>query len=223
MFTGIVQGLGKIVSLEHKASELRLTILPQFDMRQLVDGESIAVDGVCLSVEKHEVSTFSAYASRQTMDHTNFGQLKIGTLVNLERALAFGERLGGHLVSGHVDCVALVKSIEKINESRKVLVTFPPSFSDMVIDRGSITLDGISLTVTGCGKGFLTVNIIPESQKRTNMIFWKPGTELNMETDLVGKYVVNYARVWFEKRKPDPNMSTVSNISEEFLYKHGFL
>lgn len=223
MFTGIVQGLGEIISLDRKAAEMRLGIRPQFEMLKLENGESIAVNGVCLSVEKHSGSIFSAYASQQTLEHTNLGQLKIGSLVNLERALAFGERLGGHLVSGHVDCVATVKSIEKASESRRVLVTFPLQYSDLVIDRGSITLDGISLTVTACGNGFLAVNIIPDSQKRTNMRFWRQGTELNMETDLIGKYVVNFARQWFADKKADNKSRAVSTLSREFLSQHGFL
>ena len=114
MFTGIVQGLGAIISLDRKATELRLSIRPQFEMKKLMDGESIAVNGVCLSVEKHSANVFSVYASQQTLEHTNLGRLNISSLVNLERALAFGERLGGHLVSGHVDCIAIVKSIEKL-------------------------------------------------------------------------------------------------------------
>lgn len=220
MFTGIVQGLGEVKSLERKASEIRMRIQPHFSMENIIDGESIAVDGVCLSVEKHSGNNFAVYASEQTLQHSNFGQLKISSLVNLERALTFGESVGGHLVSGHVDCVAIVKDIKKEAESRKVLVTFPDAYSDLVIDRGSITLNGISLTVTSCGKGFLEVNIIPDSQKRTNMPSWRNGTLLNMETDLIGKYVVNFARDWFKDKEEGKK---VSAISREFLGRQGFL
>lgn len=219
MFTGIVQGLGEVVSLERKHSEMRLGFRLQFEMRGITDGESIAINGVCLSVEKHAGQEFMAYASEQTLRHSNLGQLKTGSLVNLERSIAFGERLGGHLVTGHVDCVATVKNIEKASESRLVTVTFPPSFSDAVIDRGSITLDGISLTVTACGSGFLSVNIIPDSQKRTNMRFWRPGGNLNMETDLIGKYVANLARIWFSDQKQE----TRKDLSRDFLSRHGFI
>ena len=220
MFTGIVQGLGEIKSLERKASEIRMSIVPHFSMENIIDGESIAVDGVCLSVEKHTGNTFFVYVSAQTLDHSNLGELKISSLVNLERALTFGESVGGHLVSGHIDCVAIVKEIKKEAESRKVLVTFPEAYSDLVIDRGSITLNGISLTVTSCGKGFLAVNIIPDSQKRTNMPAWRYGTPLNMETDLIGKYVVNFARDWFKDKEGGKK---VSALSREFLGRYGFL
>lgn len=221
MFTGIVQGLGEITALEPKASELRLTISPRFEMKNIIDGESVAVDGVCLSVERHDSLSFSVYASRQTLAHTNLGTLKTGALVNLERALAFGERLGGHLMSGHADCVALVKSVEKRSESLKITVTFPPSYSDQIIDRGSVALDGVSLTVTSCGKGFLSVNVIPDSQKRTNIRFWRTGTELNMETDMIGKYVASFARAWLDgKNKPG---KALSGVTKEFLGRHGFL
>lgn len=223
MFTGIVQGLGVIKSLSRASSEMRFSINPQFAMNKITDGESIAINGVCLSVEKHAESIFEVYASKQTLSHTTLDQLKIGSLVNLERAIEFGERLGGHLVSGHVDCVATVKGIEIEAQSRKVTVNFPERYSDAVIDRGSIALDGISLTVTDCGSGFLSVNIIPDSQKRTNMPLWRNGTLLNMETDLIGKYVANFARIWFSDKKASAERPGNPGITRDFLGRNGFL
>lgn len=223
MFTGIIQGLGEIKSLERNTSEMRFKVKPHFDMDKITDGESISVNGVCLSVEKHTANIFEVYASEQTLSLTTLGQLKIGSLVNLERAIAFGERLGGHLVSGHTDCVATVTGIEIASQSRKVTVTFPAKYSDAVIDQGSIALDGISLTVTACGPGHLSVNIIPDSQKRTNMRLWHSGTRLNMETDLIGKYVANFARIWFSDKKHVNEKQATSGITREFLGKNGFM
>ena len=111
MFTGIIQGQGVIERLTRQAGQCRLTIAPRFDFPDIVDGESISVNGTCLSVEHHEGSVFSLYASRETMNRTTLSKLHEGSLVNLERALAVGDRLGGHIVAGHVDCLATVESI----------------------------------------------------------------------------------------------------------------
>lgn len=221
MFTGIVQGLGKVLSIKRGARENRFSFLPQFPMPDITDGESIAVNGACLSVETHTGQTFSAYASRQTLEHSNLGLLGIGSLVNLERAMAMGDRLGGHLVSGHVDCVATVEKISPADESLVCRISFPEKFSVYVINRGSVALNGISLTVTDNGPGFLEVNIIPDSQKRTNMPFWQQGSKINMETDLLGKYVLNFAQNWFNAEKPAVEKKT--GVSLDFLGRHGFL
>lgn len=221
MFTGIVQGLGKVLSINKGGWENRFSFLPQFPMPDIVDGESISINGVCLSVENHSGQTFSAYASRQTLEHSNLGQLATGALVNMERAMALGGRLGGHLVSGHVDCVATVEKISRADESLVCRVSFPEKFSIYVINRGSVALNGISLTVTDNGPGFLEVNIIPDSQKRTNMPLWRQGSKINMETDLLGKYVLNFARNWFNAEKPENEQKT--GLSLDFLGKHGFL
>lgn len=221
MFTGIVQGLGKVISIKKGARENRFFFLPQFPMPDITDGESIAINGVCLSVENHSGQTFSAYASRQTLEHSNLGLLDSGALVNLERAVAMGDRLGGHLVSGHVDCVATVEKISRADESLACRISFPENFSIYIINRGSVALNGISLTVTDNGPGFLEVNIIPDSQKRTNMPLWQQGSKINMETDLLGKYVLNFAQSWFTAEKPEKERKT--GLSLEFLGRHGFL
>lgn len=220
MFTGLVQAMGKIVGLQAVSGQTRFSILPNPPFKNLVDGESIAVNGVCLSVEKHEGPGFSVYASRETTQRTNIKFLANGAMVNLERALEFGERLGGHLVSGHVDCVARVASIQNAGESLAIRVSFPEQFSAEVISKGSVALNGISLTVNACGTGFLEVNIIPDSIKRTNIPDWREGTAVNMETDLIGKYVMNCLRYL----KPDAGSSMVSGrIDLEFLGRNGFI
>lgn len=220
MFTGIIQGLGETLERRLNGHEARFRFRALFEHSAWVDGESIAINGVCLSIEKHDQSTFTAYASTETLNHTNLDKLQVGSKVNLERALAFGERLGGHLVSGHVDCVAKISEISLAGQSRKIHVDFPPSFSDQVISRGSITLDGISLTVTECGTGFLTVNLIPDSQKRTNASTWQKGTFLNMETDLIGKYVCNYLSIHSTNSHKEINQS---QLDKTFLARNGFI
>lgn len=220
MFTGIINGTGIITGILNMGHETRFHIQPQFAMGGLVDGESIAINGVCLSVEKHDGDQFQVYASKETLSRTNLTGLRLSTIVNLERAIAAGERLGGHLVSGHVDCVAIVASVRGAGQSLEVKVGFPREFAPQIIAKGSIALDGISLTINECGMDFLTVNIIPDSQKRTNIGDWKIGSRINMETDLIGKYVLralSCSKMEIFGRKES------QGLSRNFLAQNGFI
>lgn len=219
MFTGLVQGMGRIEAVEARGAETRLRIRALFELKNIVLGESIAVNGTCLTVETSGENWFTAYASAETLRHTNLGGLKSGSVVNLERALALGDRLGGHLVSGHVDCVATVTGIEPAGESRIYTLSFPAEHGAFVIQKGSVTLDGISLTVNACGPDSLSVNIIPSTQRETTISGWSPGTRVNMETDLIGKYVRNMLAAWMgggQSAKPE------SKLSMDFLRENGF-
>ena len=158
MFTGIINGQGKVLAVESRGHETRFRIQALYDLADIILGESIAVNGTCLTVETSGPSLFSAYASAETMQRTALGLLKPGAKVNLERALAVGDRLGGHIVSGHVDCVAEILSVRREGESRRIRIGFPASFGAEVIGKGSVALDGISLTVNDCGPDFLEVN-----------------------------------------------------------------
>ncbi len=189
MFTGLIVSRGRVIRLSPGAGETRLRILPEPAFVDLVRGESIAVSGACLSVESFDAETFTAYASRETLSRTVLNALKPGDAVNLERALCLADRLGGHLVSGHVDAVAEVESVGKAGDSLCVRVRFPKEFGLQVIPKGSVTLDGVSLTVNDCGLDHLEVNVIPETQKSTTIQDWRPGRRINFETDLIGKYV----------------------------------
>lgn len=211
MFTGIIQGLGRIMTVSRKGSERRFTIQPLFEMPNIQAGESIAINGVCLSVEAHTPQAFTVYASVETLQRSNLGELEPGSTPNLERALELGERLGGHIVSGHVDCLATVIQIGRAGQSLKMKLDFPQQFGPQVVSKGSIALNGISLTVNECGRNFLEVNIIPDSQKRTNIMDWRVGSKINMETDLIGKYVQHMLAPW-----------QAGGINREFLAKHGF-
>lgn len=219
MFTGIVEGLGKISSVSKQGAESRFVIEPMFAFENPALGESIAVNGACLSVEKFAGGAFTAYASAETMSLTNLGELKIGDKVNLERALQVGGRLGGHIVSGHIDCIAIVEKMEKSGESIWLTVSYPQEYAGQVISKGSVALNGISLTINKCGDTFLEVNVIPDSQKRTNFSSWRPGSSINMETDLMGKYAQHLLEPW---QKVD-DQARVSGINFEFLAKNGFV
>lgn len=218
MFTGIIQGTGHIGAVDNRGAETRLTVRPAFALTGYVAGESIAVNGVCLTVETFGAGWFTAYASAETMSVTNLGTLRVSAVVNLERALALGDRLGGHLVSGHVDCLAEVQSITPAGESRIYRLGFPAAHGAQVIPKGSVALDGISLTVNDCGPDYLEVNIIPATQRETTIAGWTPGRRVNMETDVIGKYVCRMLAPW-----SGPSASTQpSAITMDFLKEHGF-
>ncbi len=224
MFTGLIQGQGHVRSLQSHGQDMRLSIETQFSLENLQLGESIAVNGVCLTVEKGHAHSFSAYVSAESLTHTNLGALRQGSLVNLERALAVGDRFGGHMVSGHVDCVATVANIEMAGQSRCITLHFPAKYSTEIITKGSITLDGISLTVNACGittaqdTGFLLVNVIPETWAVTTVGSWKAGTHVNLETDIIGKYVRHMLKPFQGEA-----LGQESTITENLLHKHGFI
>jgi riboflavin synthase len=215
MFTGLAAGMGTVETVTKSGRQMRLAIRALFNLPDVVLGESIAVNGACLTVESASANAFSAYASAETMDRTNLGSLGAGSRVNLERALALGDRLGGHMVSGHVDCLARVEGATAAGESVRYTLSFPPQFGPFVVDKGSVCLDGVSLTVNECGQDWLSVNVIPSTTDQTTISGWKKGRVVNMETDIIGKYV---ARIL----APYPGAPRPSNITESFLTEHGF-
>lgn len=240
MFTGLVQSAGEILSLDRRGRECRITVRPGFSLADVVDGESIAVNGACLSVERHDDHVFVAYASAETMSRTNLGSLSQGSTVNLERALRVGDRLGGHIVSGHVDCQAVVRSVRDSGQSLVFTLAYPREFAGQVIAKGSVCLDGISLTVNGCSDEgdapTFTVNVIPDTRKRTTVRLWTPGHSVNMETDVLGKYVERALSLGVDANRhpldgakdspsgsPKDGTSTGGTITREFLLENGFL
>lgn len=235
MFTGIINGQGDVLAVENRQNESRLTIQALYDLADIVIGESIAVNGACLTVETASYRRFTAYASAETMSRTNLGVLRPGgSRVNLERALAVGDRLGGHIVSGHVDCVATVVSVARVGESRRIRITFPRDLGREVIPKGSVTLDGVSLTVNDCGPDFLEVNVIPETWRETTVAGWMPGVAVNMETDVLGKYVRHMLAPYVGTASPDSGnpgalaqspaqgATRKDGLSLDFLRENGF-
>lgn len=219
MFTGLINGLGEITRVDAKGRETRFHIRPLFSLSKVAKGESIAVNGVCLTVEifsedaRHLCLSFQVYASEETLSRTTLKRLRLGDKVNLERAVAAGQPLGGHLVAGHVDGIAAVTDIKEIGESWKVRVSFDTALSGQVIPKGSVTLDGISLTVNECGAGWLAVNIIPATRAETTVHTWRPDQKINLETDMIGKYVQHLLQ---------PYLPASHAITVEFLRENGF-
>lgn len=220
MFTGIIHGLGEVLGLNPTAQDIRLHIKALYPLENIQLGESIAVNGVCLTVESFGPRTFSAFASAETLARTSLGALSTGACVNLERALAMGDRLGGHIVSGHVDCLAQIEKITLISASHRVRVGFSPELQQEIIPKGSVCLDGISLTVNDCGANFLEINAIPETWNSTTMRGWRQGQSVNLETDVIGKYVRRMVQPYIGATSPAPN--SADRLSEAFLKEHGF-
>ncbi len=220
MFTGLIQGQGVVRLVQKQGADTRLAIQTHFALDALELGESIAVNGVCLTVESGDSHSFSAFVSAESLKNTNIGLLKQGHSVNIERALAVGQRLGGHIVSGHVDCVAVVADVREVGQSRCIRMQYPSQYSPEIISKGSVTLDGISLTVNACGEDFLEVNVIPETWSVTTIGAWKKGTEVNLETDIIGKYVRHMLKPYGQGGSTAQEKSA---ITESLLQQHGFL
>jgi riboflavin synthase len=214
MFTGIVLGLGRVDEKTQTGTEYRLGISANFDWGDpLVIGESIAVSGVCLTVTQTRDRWFSAFVSAETLGRTVLGGLRTGDPVNLERALRLSDRLGGHLVTGHVDGLGRIQSVQTRNQSLVVTVGVEPDVARRLIEKGSVAMDGVSLTVNQVSANGFSVNLIPHTADQTTLRFKKTGDYVNVETDLIGKYVARLLGQGPEGSK----------IDRGFLAEHGFL
>jgi riboflavin synthase len=191
VFTGIIETVGRVSSVVPQGGGIRLRIESQFSSELRVD-ESVSVSGVCQTVVAQTARTFDVVAIEETLAKTNLGGLKAGSAVNLERAMQIGGRLDGHLVQGHVDATGKLTKVEPLETSWLYTVEFDEQFSHYVIPVGSVCLDGISLTVARLDKNRLTVAIIPHTHENTTVAAWGPGSQINMEFDMVGKYVVRF-------------------------------
>lgn len=189
MFTGLIEGTGIVRALNREGGDMSVAIAPRFDIPDASVGDSIAVDGVCLTITGVEAGRFTAFISMETLSRSTLGSLRSGDEVNLERALRLSDRLGGHLVLGHVDGIGVISGKSPRNKSWLLKVGMARELFRYVIEKGSIAIDGVSLTVNRCGPGFVEVNIIPQTGRETCLISKRIGSEVNIETDLVGKYI----------------------------------
>jgi riboflavin synthase len=188
MFTGLVEDLGTVETVERGDDGARLRIATSL-ANEISDGDSVAVNGCCLTATAVTPVGFETEAMNQTLQVTSLGDVDQGTRVNLELAMKAGDRLGGHIVQGHVDGIGTVVSVEEDGFARRIRVELPPELLRYVIDKGSITLDGVSLTVAELGETWAEVSLIPETLERTNLTEAAAGTKLNVECDVVAKYV----------------------------------
>jgi riboflavin synthase len=189
MFTGLIQDVGKIASLQLSKRSAVLAVETSLSMRSMKLGASIAVNGACLTVMKKGKNTLTVDVSPETLNRTSLAKLGIGSLVNLERSLRLQDGLGGHLVTGHVDGVAVVESIETQGEFTFFTFRIPAQLGAFLVSKGSVAVDGISLTINECSRRRFSVAIIPFTLKHTNLRARRVGDKVNIETDLIGKYV----------------------------------
>ena len=190
MFTGIIAAIGKVRTVTPVAGDLRLQIDTQrLDLSDVILGDSIAVNGVCLTVIAMDNTSVSFDVSTETLERSSLGQAQEGSPVNLEKAMAVGDRLGGHIVSGHVDGLGEVLSMEEEARSIKFRFAVPSSLERYIAEKGSVCIDGTSLTVNQVGSGWFEVNIIPHTLQETIISEYRVGTQVNLEVDLLARYL----------------------------------
>jgi riboflavin synthase len=188
VFTGLIEDVGTVESIDRGGEGARLRISTKL-AGEIADGDSIAVNGCCLTATAVDDTGFDTEAMNQTLEVTALSAIEEGSRVNLELAMKAGDRLGGHIVQGHVDGVGTVISVEDDGFARRIRVELPAQLLRYVVDKGSITLNGVSLTVAELGETWAEVSLIPETLERTNLTDAEPGSKLNVECDIVAKYV----------------------------------
>lgn len=211
MFTGIIEEMGSVKALRREAGTARLTISASTVLGSTALGDSICVNGVCLTVVDMGRSEFSADVANETLKVTDLGELKDGQKVNLERALQLSARIGGHLVTGHVDAVGRIREKRQEGNSWRVFIEAPETALRYIIKKGSIAVDGISLTVADVDKTGFSIAMIPHTAKLTTLGFKSAGDSVNLETDIIGKYVERLLSGRVE-----------GGMNLEFLKGHGF-
>ncbi|MBW2658653.1 MAG: riboflavin synthase [Deltaproteobacteria bacterium] len=219
MFTGIIEGVGRLVARRTIGGGLAFDLEAGFDLTDPEEGESIAVSGVCLTAYNIVGRRFSVDVSPETLSRSRLGSLGQGSSVNLERALRLSDRLGGHLVSGHVDAMAAVKNRKELGDYTVFSFSLADSLGRYVIEKGSITIDGVSLTVNSCGAGFFTISVIPHTLKVTTLGELKVGTRVNIEVDVIGKYIEKLLLSSSKENNPERS----EGINSGFLATHGFI
>ncbi|WP_300712365.1 riboflavin synthase [uncultured Brachyspira sp.] len=216
MFTGIVEEIGTVKSVQSKVIIVEADKI--FDDLHL--GDSVAVNGTCLTVSSFDNKIFNADVTQETLNRTNLGSLKNGSKVNLERAMTLSGRFGGHIVSGHIDGVGIIKSMKKDDNAIILTIEVPRTLMKYIVEKGSVTVDGISLTVASLTDNTFSIAVIPHTLKETVLYYKKEGDKVNIENDVIGKYVERL--LTFKEDNENNNDSKKSNITMEFLLKNGF-
>lgn len=216
MFTGLIEDLGTVRSLQTGGGSGRITIATSLSMDEIALGDSIAVNGVCLTVVNYGSGQFSADVSAESLSRTVLGDLRPGQHVNLERALRLSDRLGGHLVSGHVDGLGVVTERYQDRNAVRFTVEVPAALQRYLVEKGSVAIDGISLTVNSVSAQGFSVAVIPHSLAKTTLQERRVGSTVNIETDLLGKYVERLLR-------PASERGEEGALSLDMLAKNGFL
>lgn len=219
MFTGIIEAVGQVQSLQPKGDDIRLTVsVGKLDMGDVKLGDSIATNGVCLTVVDFSDTYFSVDVSPETIKRSGFADYDVGGKVNLEKAMQANARLGGHIVSGHVDGVGEVVSIQPIDRWLEIWIKAPDNLAKYLAEKGSITVDGVSLTVNEVDGAKFMLTLIPHTLQETIIGTYKVGSKINLEVDLIARYL---ERLMLGDRAAESG--TKQDISMEFLAKHGYI
>ena len=216
MFTGIIEEVGTIRSIKKGAKSAIITVEASKVLEDVHLGDSICTNGVCLTVTSFDKNTYSVDVMHETLRRTNLGDLKSGSRVNLERAMAADGRFGGHIVAGHIDGTGVITSMTRDDNAIWIVISTEKSILKYIVNKGSITIDGISLTVAAVDSSSFSVSVIPHTGDNTTLLSKKPGDTVNLETDMIGKYVEKLLHFQAEEE----NRS--SGITMEFLAEHGF-
>jgi riboflavin synthase len=216
MFTGIIEGIGEIKSIKRRDENASFEIEVDFDLGDANVGDSIAIDGCCLTLTSRLGNHFWADLSDETLRISTLGGLNVGDKINVERALRVGDKMGGHMVQGHVDGVGKVVSFQDVGESKELKIQVPQKLMRYIVDKGSLAIGGISLTVNEIKADVASIRVIPHTIKSTTLNGKKPGDALNLEVDIIGKYVEKLKFPGSQEYREE------SKITEEFLKKHGF-
>ena len=225
MFTGIIEETGKIESVANGNKSAIITIIADKVLKGTKIGDSIAVNGVCLTVTSISGNKFTADVMAETIRRSSLGTLKHGSKVNLERAMAADGRFGGHIVAGHIDGTGVIRSLEREDNAVWVEIETPDKLLKYIVEKGSIAIDGISLTVAKLTDDSFSVSVIPHTGEETTLLAKKPGDIVNLENDIVGKYVERLMNFNTSQKSPFDNKtatSTKSNITMDFLTENGF-
>ncbi len=216
MFTGIIEEIGTIATMTSIGeNQVALSVKCRSIQDDMKLGDSVAVNGICLTVVKFDSANVTFEISSETIRHSTFANQKTGARVNLERALKLNDRLGGHIVQGHVDCVSKVKAIRELGGFFEIDFELPAEIKKYVVQKGSITIDGISLTIAGLADSWFRVAVIPHTYEQTVLKDRSIGDTVHLETDVIARYI---ERMLFEDSKD----SSKAPITKEFLKKHGF-
>ncbi|MQW92330.1 riboflavin synthase [Acinetobacter wanghuae] len=218
MFTGIIESLGKVKSLQSVGGDVRISIHTDLDMSDVHLGDSIATNGICLTVIAWGENWYSADVSRESLNRTTLANWKVGQAVNVEKAMLPTTRFGGHIVSGHVDAVGEITQVRSDARSLYFEVTAPVEIAKYLAEKGSVTVDGISLTINHLRGHVLSLNLIPHTAERTNIGSWQVGQKVNLEVDILARYI---ERLLLGDKAAEHNKQ--SKLSMEFLAENGFL
>ncbi len=214
MFTGIIEDKGRVLRVEYRGQEKRLSISLPPDLTEVQVGDSINVNGVCLTIVENRERVIELDLSQETLQRTVLEELKEGDQVNLERALRLTDRLGGHIVTGHIDGIGVISEKGRERDFYQLRVRVPESVSRYVVEKGSIAVDGISLTVNECQGGEIQITLIPYTIARTTLEGKKVGDRVNLEADILGKYV---EKLLGQKEKKS------TEVGRSFLKEYGFI